>query len=157
MKKTLSLIIAFILCSVMICGCGNKGKLHITTPDGEEMDLTLEELYEIEKENPLNYEEKYNHSVIEFTDEVDEIGKSYYDGYVASDNLFQEISFKNCGSITIVAGSHDDILKKIKVGDSLRVITKYHIVYSKKIGLNDISDKKSNGKYIDNTKLEIVD
>ena len=157
MKKVLTIIIATIFLCLIITGCGNKGKLHITTPDGEEMNLTWEELYAIEKENPLNYEEKYNHSIIEFTDEVDEIGKSYYDGYVASDNLFQEISFKNCGSVTIVAGSHDDILKKIKVGDSLRVITKYHIVYSKKIGVNDISDKKSNGKYIDNTKLEIVD
>ena len=152
MKKIASIIIVFAICSFVFCGCGNNSKIHLTKPDGSEVDLTKEELDEKYDENPLTFPDEYYGSKAEFISEVKTIGTPYFEEYVAANRHFQVIDFENSVSLKIVAESHDDVLKQIKVGDKLKVTTKYNN------GFSDIEEvTKSNRRPKDYTKIEMVE
>ncbi|MBQ3009567.1 MAG: hypothetical protein IJD81_00085 [Oscillospiraceae bacterium] len=152
MKKLVSLLLTLsMLFALCACGGSTVKELPATIIDneGNTVEMTHDELLQVNKDNQLKFEKLYGGADITFIGTVKNIKTEIYAAAtgVLSSICWDEIYFEEGWKVLVHHGSYDDILMQLSAGDKLQVESQiYYAFISVEItGCDEYGSKGNDG------------
>ena len=155
MKKITTLLIVLII-SVLFVACGQsvqekKATASITDNEGNTVELSAEEVQEIYDGNEAKFEKLYQGADISFIGTVESVDSGFRNS--GSDILLDSIIFEEGWQVSLLHGSHEDLLIELSPGDMLEVHTQIYSGFGIWVDLRGTSPR---GGYNEDTLLQTV-
>lgn len=158
MKKLLVLLMVALL-SLSLFACGESAeqvcKATVTDKDGNVVELSAQEIMNIESENEAKFDSLYKGADITFIGTVRSIETDFY--YNGSSYPTDSIEFEEGFKVFLYGGYEEDLLKTLSVGDKLKVSSQIADcgLYVEVKGLSDTGGWTEST--LKSTKIERVD
>lgn len=126
MKKAVSLLLALSVL-ILMCACGGasakESPATIIDNQGNTVEMTHDELFQVYKENELKFEKLYGAAKITFVGTVESINTEIRAAATGPlrNICWDEIEFEEGWTVLVHHGSYDDILMELGAGSKLQV------------------------------------
>lgn len=135
MKKIFILLCLVCILGLTGCGTASKTKATIIDNDNNKVQMTLQELYDLESENQSAFKNKYFNAKINFTATVEQVKSNVV--RLGSSKSYDEIIFKEGWDLYLPYGEYDSILENLAKGDKLSIQTTIYTADTVGINSND--------------------